>query len=128
MQCVENSELVHVPARQTTLFHDGARKPDTTSEKPRDDGQHNIRLQETPVRSQPGDASSSEVRSWELDDHRRAGWQLDRVAPRGETSETPDPILQRGSSNLVVISIGEGYVKSTSGCAASIARPSSILV
>jgi len=64
----------------------------------------NIRLQEPAVMTQPGDANSSAVRSWELDDHGRAGWQLDRVVPRGETSETPDPILQRGPPNLVVIS------------------------
>jgi len=104
MQVVVNSELGYVPARQTTLLHCGARKADGGSEKPTADGQHDIRLQEASVRAQPGDASSSEVWSWELDGHGRAGWQLDRVVPRGETSETPDPILQRGPPDLVVFS------------------------
>jgi len=104
MQGVENSELGYVPARQTTLFHDGARKADGASEKPTADGQRDIKLKEAAVRAQPGDFSSSEVRSWELDGHGRAGWQMDRVVPRRETSETPDRILQRGPPDLVVIS------------------------
>jgi len=58
VQGVENSELGYVPARQTTVLHGGARKWDGGSEKPTDDGQHNIRLQEAAVRAQPGDASS----------------------------------------------------------------------
>jgi len=77
---------------------------DGVSENPTADGQHDIRLQEAAVRAQPGDASSSEVWSWELDSHGRFGWQVDRVVPRGETSETLDPILQRGPPDLVVIS------------------------
>jgi len=128
MQGVENSELGYVPARQTTLLHRSARKVDSGSEKPTADGQHNIRLQEADFRAQPGDTSSSEVQSWEVDGHRRAGWHLDRVVPRGETSERPDPILQRGPPDLVVISHWGGMCEEHSGCAASIACPSSILV
>ena len=63
MQVVENSELSYVPARQTTLLHRGSRKADRGSEKLTADGQHDIRLQETVVRIQPGDASSSAVLS-----------------------------------------------------------------
>ena len=104
VQCAEYSELGYVPARQTTLLHRGARKADGGSDDPKADGQRDIRRQEAAVRAQPGDTSSSEVRLWELDGHGRVGWQLDRVVPRGETSETPDPILQRGQPDLVVIS------------------------
>ena len=104
LQGVENSELGYVPARQTTLLHHCARQADCGYENPTADGQRDIRLQEAAVRTQPGDASSSAVWSWELDGHGRAGWQLDRVVPRGETSETPDPIMQRGPPDLVVIS------------------------
>jgi len=87
-----------------------------------------IKIQEAAVSTQPGDTSSLAVLSWELDGHRRAGRQLDRVIPRGETSEKPNPILQRGPPDLVVISHWGGYVKSTSSCLVSIACPSSILV
>jgi len=48
MQGVEHSKLVYAPARETTLFHDGARKADGGSEKPTDAGQHNIKLQMQP--------------------------------------------------------------------------------
>ena len=89
---------------QTTLLHGCARKADGGSENPTADGQHDIKIQEAAVRAQPGDASSLAVRSWELDGHGRAGRQLDRVVPRGETSETPNPIRQRESPDLVVIS------------------------
>jgi len=41
------------------------------------------------------------------------------VVPRGETSETPDPVLERGQPDLVVIPRRDGYVKSASGCATS---------
>ena len=76
---------------------------DSGSENPTADGQYDIKIQEAAVRAQPGDASSSEVRSWELDGHGRAGRQVHRVVSRGETSETPNPILQRGPPDLVVI-------------------------
>ena len=128
MQGVENIKLVFAPARETTLFYNSARKADGGSENPTAHGQRDIRLQEAAVRAQPGDSSSSVVWSWELDGHGRAGWQLDRVVPRGETSERPDPILQRGPPDLVVISHWGGVCEEHSGCAASIACPSSILV
>ena len=73
------------------------------SEKPTTDGQCDIKMQEATVRAQPGDARSSVVWSWQLNGHGRAGRQLDRVVPRGETSETPNPILQRRQPDLVVI-------------------------
>jgi len=95
MQGVENSQLVYAPARETTLPH----KADGGAENPPAAGQHDIKLQE----AAPGDARGSEVWSWVLDGHGRAGWQLDMVIPRGETSETPYPILQRGPLDLVVI-------------------------
>jgi len=104
MQGVENSELVYAPARETTLLHHGACKADGGPEETTATRQRDIKIQEAAIRAQPGDASSSAVRSWELDDHGRAGRQLDRVVPQGETSETPDPILQRGPPYLVVIS------------------------
>ena len=63
MQGVENSQLVYAPARETTLLHCGARKADSGSENPTDAGQHNIKLQEAAVRTQPDDASCLEVRS-----------------------------------------------------------------
>ena len=85
-------------------LHCCARKADSGSETPTAVGQHNIKIQEAAVRAQPGDASGSAVLLWALDGHRCAGWQMDRVVPRGETSETPDPILQRGLPDLVVIS------------------------
>ena len=66
---------------------------DSSSGKHATDGQHDIKIQEAAVRAQPGDASSLAVLSWELDGHRHAGRQLDRVIPRGETSEKPNPIL-----------------------------------
>ena len=100
MQGVENSELVHAPARETTLLHHGARKVDGGSENPTADGQHDIKLQEAAITAQPGDASGSEVRSWALDGDRH---DLAMVVPRGETGDTPDPILQRGPPDLVVI-------------------------
>jgi len=103
MQDVENSQLIYAPARETTLLHRGAHKADGGSERPTAAGQHYIKLQEAAVRAQPGDARGSAVRSWVLDGHGRAGWQLDMVVPRGETSETPNPVLQRGPSDLVVI-------------------------
>jgi len=104
VQGAENSKLVYAPARETTLLHQSARKADSDSENPTADGQHNIKLQEAAIRAQPGDPSSSAVRSWELDGHGRVGWQLDMVVPRAERSETPDPILQRGLPDLVIIS------------------------
>ena len=100
MQGVENSELVHAPARETTLLHHGARKADCGSENPTAARQHNIKLQEAPVRAQPGDDSGSSVQSWALDGNRH---DLAMVVFRGETNETPDPVLQRGPSDLVVI-------------------------
>ena len=102
MQGVENSELVHAPARETTLLHHGARKVDGGSENPTADGQHDIKLQEAAITAQPGDASGSEVRSWALDGDRH---DLAMVVLRGETGETPtgNPILQRGLADLVVI-------------------------
>ena len=51
MQGVENSELVYAPVRETTLLHRGARKADSGSETPTAAGQHNIKLQEAPVRA-----------------------------------------------------------------------------
>ena len=101
MQGVENSQLVYAPARETTLLHRGARKADSGSENPTAAGQHNIKLQEAAVRAQPGDATGSAVRSWALDGDRR---YLAMVVLWGETSEMPDPILQRGQPELVVIS------------------------
>ena len=83
MQGVENSELGYVPARQTTLLHRGARKADSGSENPTADGQRDIKIQEAAVRAQPGDARDSAVRSWVLDDHGRAGYQMGMVVPRG---------------------------------------------
>jgi len=77
----------------TALFHRCARQADGSSEKPTPARQHDIKIQEEAVRAQPGDARGSAVRSWVLDDHRRAGWQMGMVVPRGETSETPDPVL-----------------------------------
>ena len=115
-QSVENSELGYVPACQTTLLHRGARKADRGSENPTADGQYNIKIQEAAVKAQPGDASSSAVWSWEMDDHGRAGRQLVRVVPRGETSETPDPILQRGPPDLVVISHQGGVSEEPQHC------------
>jgi len=100
MQGVENSELVYAPARDTTLLHHGARKADGGSENPTADGQHNIKLQEAAVTAQPGDAIGSAVWSWALDGDRH---NLAMVVPRGETSETPEPILQRGQTDQVVI-------------------------
>jgi len=94
MQGVENSELVYAPARETTLLHHVACKADSDPEETTATQKRDIKIQEAAVRAQPGDTSSSVVQSWELDGHRRAGRQLDRVVPRGETSETPDPILQ----------------------------------
>ena len=61
IQGVENSQLVYAPARETTLFHRRACKADAGSEKPTGAGQHDIRLQETAVRAQPGDSSGSAV-------------------------------------------------------------------
>jgi len=89
-QGVENSELVYAPARETTLHHHGARKADGGSENPTADGHHDIKLQEAAVTAQPGDASGSAVWSWALDGDRH---DLAMVVPRGETGETPDPIL-----------------------------------
>jgi len=103
MQGVENSRLVYAPARETTLLHRGAHKADGGSEKPTAAGQHDMKLQEAAVRAQPGDPRGSAVWSWVLDGHGRGGWQLDMVVPRGETSETTNPVLQRGQSDLVVI-------------------------
>jgi len=100
MQGVENSELVYAPARETTLLHRGTHKADGGSENPIAAGQHDIKLQEAAVRAQPGDASGSVVRSWALDGDRH---DLAMVVPRGETSETPDPVLERGPPDLVVI-------------------------
>ena len=40
MQGVENSELGYVPARQTTLFHRGARKGEGEGEKEREPENH----------------------------------------------------------------------------------------
>ena len=111
MQGVENSELVYAPARETTLFHRGACKADGGPEETRATRQHDIKIQETAVRTQPGDASSLVVRSWELDGHGRAGRQLHSVIPRGETNETPDPVLQQGPPDLVVISRPGGLCK-----------------
>ena len=93
MQGVEHSKLVYAPARETNLLHRGTCKADGGPEETTATRQHDIKIQEAAVRAQPGDASSSAVRSWELDGHGRAGRQLDRVVPRGETSETPNPIL-----------------------------------
>jgi len=104
MQGVENSELVYAPARETTLLHHSACKADSGPEEPTATRQRDIKIQEAAIRAQPGDTSSLAVGSWELDGHGRAGRQLDSVIPRGETSETPDPILQRGPPDLVVIS------------------------
>jgi len=100
LQGVENCELVYAPARENTLLHHGARKADGDSENPTTDGQHDIKLQEAAVTAQPGDASRSAVRSWALDGDRH---DLVMVIPRGKTGETPDPILQRGSPDLVII-------------------------
>jgi len=123
LQDVENSELVYVPA---TLLHCGACKADSGSEKPTADGQRDIRLQEAAVGAQPGDANSVAVWSWELDGHGRAGWQRDRIIPRGETSETP--ILQRGLPDLVVFSHRGGVCEEHLQLCGSIACPSSILI
>ena len=101
MQGVESSELVYAPARDTTLLHHSASKADGDSENPTADGQHNIKLQEAAVTAQPGDARGSVVWSWALDRDRH---DLVMVVPRGETGKTPDPILQRGPPDLVVIS------------------------
>ena len=79
MQGVENSELVYAPARETTLFHRGACKADSGPEETTATRQRDIKIQEVAVRAHPGDASSSAVRSWELDGHGRAGRKLDRV-------------------------------------------------
>ena len=73
---------------------------DGGSENPTAAGQRDIKLQEAAVRAQPGDASGSVVRSWALDGDTR---DLAMVVPRGETSETPDPVLQRGPPDFVVI-------------------------
>ena len=100
MQGVENSELVYAPARETTLLHHGARKADGGSENPTADGQHDIKLQEAAVTVQPGEVNRLAVRSWALDGDRR---DFAMVVPRGETGETPNPILQQGPPNLVVI-------------------------
>jgi len=104
MQGVENSELVYAPVRETTLFHHSACKADGGPAETTGTRQRDIKIQEAVIRAQPGDTSSLTVRSWELDGHRHAGRHLDSVVPRGETSETPDPILQRGPPDLVVIS------------------------
>ena len=40
MQCVWNSELGYVPARQTTLLHRGARKGEGEGEKEREPESH----------------------------------------------------------------------------------------
>jgi len=66
------------------------RKADSGSEKPTTAGQQNINLQEAAVRAQPDDVSGSAVWSWALDGDRR---DLAMIVPRGETSETPNPIL-----------------------------------
>jgi len=63
LQGVENSELVHAPARKTTLFQRCARKADGRSEKLTVARQHDIRIQEAAVRAQPGDARGSAVQS-----------------------------------------------------------------
>ena len=110
----------------TTLLHCGACKADSGSEKPTADGQRDIRLQEAAIGAQPGDASSLVVWSWELDGHGRAGWQRDRIIPRGETSETP--ILQRGLPDLVVISHRGGVCEEHLQLCGSIACPSCILI
>ena len=99
----------------TALFHRCARQADGSSEKPTPARQHDIKIQEEAVRAQPGDARASAVRSWVLDDHRRAGWQMGMVVPRGETSETPDPVLQRGPPDLVVGRVCEEHFRTRSG-------------
>ena len=48
MQGVEHSKLVYAPARETTLFHRGARKADSGSENPTAAGQRDIKLQVQP--------------------------------------------------------------------------------
>jgi len=73
LQSVVYSDLGYVPVRQTTLPHRGARKADGGSENPTADGQRDIKIQEASVRPQPGDVSSSVVRSWKLDAHGRGG-------------------------------------------------------
>ena len=102
-------------ARPLTLLHRCARKADGSSENPTTARQHDIKIQESAVRAQPGDARGSAVRSWVLDGHRRAGWQMGMVVPRGETSETPDPVLQRGPPDLVVIPRRGGVCKEQRG-------------
>ena len=111
MQGVENSELVYAPARETTLLHCGASKADGVPEETTVTRQRDIKIQEAAVKAQPGDASSLAVRSWELDGQGRAGRPLDSVIPRGETNETPDPVLQQGPPDLVVISRPGGVCK-----------------
>jgi len=83
-QSAVHSELSYVPARQTTLLHRG--------EKPTADGQHDIKIQEAAVTAQPGDAIArrSGRGSWMATDVLEGSWT---GSSRGETSETPDPIL-----------------------------------
>ena len=86
MQGIENSELIYTPAYETTLFQCGACKTDSASAKPTAVWQHNIKLQETAIRAQPGDNSGSEVQSWALDGDRH---NLAMVILREETSYVP---------------------------------------
>jgi len=83
-QSAVHSELSYVPARQTTLLHRG--------EKTTADGQHDIKIQEAAVTAQPGDAIArrSGRGSWMATDVLEGSWT---GSSRGETSETPDPIL-----------------------------------
>ena len=91
------------PWETDLLDHTCARKADGRSENPTTARQHDIKIQEAAVRAQPGDARGLEVLSWVLDGQGRAGWQMGMVVPRGETCETPDPVLQPGPPDLVVI-------------------------
>jgi len=118
-QGVENSELGYVPARQTTLFHHGARKVDCDSEKPTTDGQRDIRLQETVVRAQPGDTSSLVVRSWDLDGHRRAGcnWTgSSRGEKRMRHPSHPTARAARSCCNLPLVDSHSSPPPSLSSC------------
>jgi len=98
MQGIENSELVYAPARET------APRRTVALEKPQllDNATSNYRKQP----SGPNLVTPAALRS------SRGRWVLTEVtlpwSSRGEKQSTPDPVLQRGPPDLVVISHWEG--------------------